>query len=226
MRIEQKLAIPLVIIAIGNLLKSYMYNDPLLYYFLYGGFFILIAIGIQFVKLELNGKYYSMLMILFSLASAIPSDMNSLNVAFFFLSSLLIYRFNKKIYWGYGLLISVLLIARFDYIELKSSSTINYIAAISFITIIFQYYIFPKPTKKILHRDPDKVPYIVVDIMELRIKGFRNKEIPDELGIELSEAGVGQKLKRCRDSLNIASNEGLALYLEKNNYICLDNDRY
>jgi len=226
MRIEQKLAIPLFLISVGNLIKVLSKAYPLWYISIWVLPFLVIAIILAAIKIKINYRILSIFLLFLSFFSIAYSEKDSMEGIFYLFYSLYISTKNKRTYLIYGIMSSIAVMLRFYILNMGSSSTINYIAGGLFISLFYFHFIHPKPKSKTLYRNPDKVPYVVVDIMELRIKGFRNKEIPDKLGIKLTEAGVGQKLKRCRDDLGIASNEKLALYLDKNNYICLDNDKY
>lgn len=224
-RIEQKLAIPLFLIAIGNFIKWITRSGSLIDLIFFVLPFIVMSILFITIKFTIGKRLSSISMLIFSLSSAIPADMNSLNVIFFFLFSIAVFKLNKYLYWVYGLLISTIMMIRFAVLKLGSSSTINYLAASVFIILFFQHYILPKLNKKnstgvlLKTYDSRKVKDCVVDIIQLRIQGFDWWEINVKLELNINDSELPRKIREERKRLKFKTQDQFNFWLFKNGII-------
>lgn len=220
MRIEQKLTIPMIVIAIGNAIKGVFRGDEFIYYITHVFVFIVISLTIiLFKKIKLNEKIAAFIMLLFSIFSAIPADINAINVFFFLLFSISTKKLDKKIYWVYGITVLSTVMKRFETIGANPSSVINYIAAILFIFIFYQYFIHPKiksgdnPQGLLKLYDSRKVKDQVVDIVHLKVQGYDWPEINDKLFLNVSNDRVRRIVTDERNRLGFSNQEEFVFWM-------------
>lgn len=231
MRIEQKLSIPLVLVAAGNSIKGIIRNDNLFYYIFYCFIFIAIAILIQFIKIKKSEMRLSLLLLIMSLIALWLDDIRSLFGIMLLTYSIILSNKNVKTYWIYGSLAAITIIFRFAFYSFSATDLTTYLSGSAFVVIIYHHYIHPKisniskPGITLESYYSQEVNNDVVDILQNRCVGLDWPEINAKLELCINDSELPRKIRKERKRLGFKNQDQFNLWLFQNGIIKPKTDK-
>jgi len=207
-RIEQKLSIPIAVVALGNIITGILKHKDVVYYLSFVGILFLLSIFLLTGIIKSKPKQFSIFLLFIAISSTLIGTPSVMNGAFFLCFSLYIAPNKTWIYWVYGGSIIVSLMTKYTISHMSISEMIVHFAGSLFVVLIYFHYIHPKPPVI------EKIPGFTDDHMEIltgMITGKKPKEIADEMC--LSDSTIRNKQAEMREKLNVSTNEQLIYHL-------------
>ena len=224
MRIGQKLSISLAITSIGNavniLYRGYDFNYLLFYCFIY----IPIIIVFLIMKEPVNRKRVSSVLMILSLIGFCFGGDSSL-VGTTLLTDAIYISENKKaikIYTGIAILLTIVV---FTVTGQNPAQMTIYVGGSSFLFILYQHYIHPSKYKSedsdIIQKvyNSSKVNSDVVDILQMRVRGFDWPQINDKLELNVTDQHLPRKVRDERKKLGFDTQDQFVFWLFENGII-------
>jgi Na+/serine symporter len=223
MKIEQKISIPLFIIAMGNLVNIIIKDGTFFNFIIYSAPFFIFPIYLLLSKKDISNKAMSNALLILSLISSWVGASASLISATLFCFAMYIETPKKQlIFRAYFSTITTSLMIRLAQEGFDSLQTFIYIAGCSFIFIIYQHYIHPKKDiTKVIQKDYliSPVKKEVVDIVHLIIEGCEYHEINDKLELNITADRVRRKVNEEIKRLGFKNREHMIFFLTEKGII-------
>lgn len=223
MRIGRKLSLPLIIIAIGNLVDCIIKNSPLIDYIIYVGIFIpIILFLLIFPKTPKNRTISIILLVLSCIGVWFGGDSNLVSATLFCFAIYISKNSKRTIYIYSGALI-ISMILKFAIMGLNIPQFFVIIAGSSFIIILYQYYIHPrqKSDNNITVICPE-LDSETLKILQNLYKGCSVKEISSM--VHLSHDAVSKRIGRARHTMGAKSTAHLLAICQERGYIRYNMD--
>lgn len=225
MRIEQKLCIPIGVITVGNFVNGIVRTKPSIYYFSHVGIFLLLIPIFLFFPKKISDKTLSISLLILSCIGVWFGDYTDLVSITLFCFSLYISSQKKKSFYIYIGIISTFIIIKFTFLGLNVSQMAVFLAGSSFIFIFYHHYIHPSKYKS---KDSDiiqkvynssKVKSDVVDILQMRVRGFDWPDINDKLELNVTDQHLPRKVRDERKRLGFDTQDQFMFWLFGNGII-------
>jgi len=223
MRIGQKLSIPLSIISVGNLVNGLYRGEDFEYYLFYSIIFIPIIFLFWFVKKELKNEKISLILLILSMVGFWFNGDSSLAGTSLLTYSIYLSKNPKRIYLYSGVSL-LLFIIRFTFTGQNPAQAATYLAGSSFLFVLYHHYIHPSKNadkKYTEHKTPypSMVNSDVVDILQLRSKGFDWPEINDKLELNVTDQNLPRKVRDERNKHGFKTQDQFMFWLFENGII-------
>lgn len=227
MRIEQKLAIPIIFVTLGNLVNGLYRSKDLFYFLAYVGVFIIPIIFMVFTKITTD-KMISKFLLIMSCFAVWLNDYADLTSVIFFCFSIFIVKQDKKSLYIYAGITVFFVMLKFTFHGVNMSQIIAFISGSSFIFILYFHYIHPKKEENFkIKKDYYKLdlPRDVIDIIELRVLGYDWHEINDKLELNITDERVRRRVAESVKRLGFSNKEEFIFNLTEKGIIMSFSDK-
>lgn len=211
MRIGHKLIIPLIIIAIGNMVEGITMGYEPKYFIVNVSVFIVFILVLLLSPKRDNDMFMSVSLLIFSLIGAWFGDYTDINCVLLLIFAIHISGHKKKTHIIYISIFASALIIKYSWLGLNIPQLLVFTAGVSSLLIMYYHYMTPKDvnsTKVLIDHSKTEMPKKYLDIVVLRAENCDWHEITDRLtDREVKHDTVRRDFAEIRDATGFPGND-------------------